>query len=360
MKNAIFEYLEPTVQDKNFLWRNAIFVFDTNILLNLYRFSKKTRDALISSMKNRKERIWIPYQVSYEFMEKRCDVILESVKRYEDLKNEADSFTKHCIQQLRKKSSDAEVEQLRNQLNGWLAKEQMNELLVSNPLEDIILSQLMELFEGKVGRKFTDEEIDNIKKEGENRYAEGLPPGYKDAKKKISVNDDNNMFGDLIIWKQIIEYSRTEKKDILFIINDRKEDWWNIIHGKTIGPRVELRKEFYEETSQKFHMYTMESFLQRCNDEDGEILAEGVLEEITNIGKERKRKAKKQQKREIDKNKQIEDLQRRIKNKQEFIDFINQQENEDMMTEKLRNQLSQLQYGKKTLEKRLHNLMVDR
>lgn len=30
---------------------------------------------------------------------------------------------------------------------------------------------------------------------------------------------------------------------------------------KKIGPRIELRKEFYEKTGQRFHMYTMPSFL---------------------------------------------------------------------------------------------------
>lgn len=356
MKNAIVEYLEPTVEEKNSLWKNAIFVYDTNVLLNLYRFSKKTRDALISSMQKKKNCIWIPYQVAQEFMKNRYEVIFESVKRYDDLKNEADTFIRHCIQQLRKKNSDVEVEQLRTQLNEWIIREQEKDLLISNPLEDVILNQLLELFDGRVGRKFSDEEIEQIKQEGKSRYEKGIPPGYKDAKKQVSVSDDNNMYGDLIVWKQIIEYAKKEKKDIIFVVNDRKEDWWNIKQGKTIGPRIELRKEFYEETSQKFHMYTMENFIQLCGEEDGKAVAESVIAEVTQISKERKRKTKEKKKKETDINKQIEDLQKRITGKQELIDIFEQKVTEEENTEILQQRLSQLYYGKNILEKRLQSL----
>ena len=38
MKNAVKEYLNLTDNEKEELWKNATFVFDTNIFLNLYRF----------------------------------------------------------------------------------------------------------------------------------------------------------------------------------------------------------------------------------------------------------------------------------------------------------------------------------
>ena len=37
MKNAIREYLELKDEEKEELWNNAVFVFDTNVFLNLYR-----------------------------------------------------------------------------------------------------------------------------------------------------------------------------------------------------------------------------------------------------------------------------------------------------------------------------------
>lgn len=41
MKDAIREYLELKDEEKEELWKNAVFVFDTNVFLNLYRYSKK-------------------------------------------------------------------------------------------------------------------------------------------------------------------------------------------------------------------------------------------------------------------------------------------------------------------------------
>lgn len=64
MRNAIREYLEYSPAEKEELWKKAVFVFDTNVFLNLYRYSKKTRDALLFAMTELKERIWMPYQVA--------------------------------------------------------------------------------------------------------------------------------------------------------------------------------------------------------------------------------------------------------------------------------------------------------
>lgn len=121
--------------------------------------------------------------------------------------------------------------------------------------DDEVFYRLLDLFDGKVGKPFSGEEKLKIEQEGEKRYAGKIPPGYKDSKKV------ENRFGDLLVWKEIIGYAKSKKVDIIFVTHDQKEDWWNIINGKTIGPRIELRKEFYEETGRIFHMYTMSTFL---------------------------------------------------------------------------------------------------
>ncbi len=41
MKKAIQEYIELKDIEKEALWNEAFFVFDTNVFLNLYRYSKK-------------------------------------------------------------------------------------------------------------------------------------------------------------------------------------------------------------------------------------------------------------------------------------------------------------------------------
>ena len=52
------------------------------------------------------------------------------------------------------------------------------------------------------------------------------------------------------------------------------------VFNKTIGPRIELRKEFYEETGHKFHMYTMTSFLTLCTDNKGKSIDKTTIDEV--------------------------------------------------------------------------------
>ncbi|MPM38745.1 hypothetical protein SDC9_85375 [bioreactor metagenome] len=54
------------------------------------------------------------------------------------------------------------------------------------------------------------------------------------------------------------------------------------MHGKTIGPRVELRKEFYEATNQTFHMYNMNTFLEEFSPDQGSISSD-ILFEISEL-----------------------------------------------------------------------------
>ena len=49
MRDTIKEYIELSDKEKNDLWNTATFVFDTNVFLNLYRYSNKTRNQIIES-----------------------------------------------------------------------------------------------------------------------------------------------------------------------------------------------------------------------------------------------------------------------------------------------------------------------
>ena len=64
MRNTIKEFIEPTNKEKQDLWEKAVFVFDTNVLLNLYRYSAKTRNSLLSAFESFKDRVWNPNQAA--------------------------------------------------------------------------------------------------------------------------------------------------------------------------------------------------------------------------------------------------------------------------------------------------------
>lgn len=326
MKNIVREFIEPTNEEKQELWQKAVFVFDTNVLLNLYRYSAKTRDSLLAAFESFKDRVWIPYQVAYEYMRKRCDVIYETVQRYDQFRKEIEDFTNKAVNNLRLLPNDDEISDLKRYLFKWLDGNKDRNLLVLSAEEDEILNKILKIFNGKVGELIDDSELSIIKEEGEKRYAKSIPPGYKDDKKIKNQNDDNNAYGDLIIWKQIIKYAKENNVGIVYVTHDQKEDWWNIAKGKTIGPRIELRREFFEETQQKFHMYSMNGFISTYNKMNETPIDKSAVEEVIEFGKTDKKsrqfKIPTMSEKIARVEETIEKLQKRIQRRRKIIEDI--------------------------------------
>lgn len=274
MRKAIKEYLEYSNEEKDELWNTATFVFDTNVFLNLYRYSNKTRTQLLESFENLKNRIWMPYQVALEFSKDRYEVISEANSRFDNIQLEANKLIENWKKELRLDSKDSDIERLSKFMNDWISKKKAKNYKIFDVSDDDVLNSLLELFDGRTGIAFSDEEKHNIENEGEHRYFEKLPPGYKDNKKS------DNRFGDLLVWKEILNYSKSNKKDIIFVTHDQKEDWWNINRGKTIGPRIELRREFYNETGHKFHMYNIFSYLSFYKKSKGKSIDKSTIDEL--------------------------------------------------------------------------------
>ena len=144
-------------------------------------------------------------------------------------------------------------------------------------MNDEVFNKLLDIFNGRTGNEFSADELKIIEKEGEQRYKRSIPPGYKDNAKDI------NKYGDLIIWKELLSFSKEKSVDVIFVTEDKKEDWWFIDHGKTIGPRVELRKEFSKETGRKFHMYTMDRFLSIVAEKLKETVDTDTIAEVKSL-----------------------------------------------------------------------------
>lgn len=261
MENTFNEYYPNSPSIIEELWGNAIFVFDTNILCNLYRYSDETSSMFIDTIK-KLDSIWIPHQVGKEFFRNRLSVISDQKKSYEDLekkiveiinliedKNRNPFFSPNLVSKLTAIKEEIKVEVTRK-------KEYYDNSLI----EDKLLTEITQIFAGKVGAPQTPEQLKSIFVEGEKRYAENIPPGFKDKAKQ-----NNDKFGDLILWKEMLSKSEFTNKDLIFICDDRKDDWWLDHHGRTISPRPELLKEFTSKTGRKCHFYKPFQFLEFAN-----------------------------------------------------------------------------------------------
>jgi hypothetical protein len=85
MKQNFPGYYRPSEEDFSKLWDDCIFSLDANILLNLYRYSPKTRTELLKILTNISDRIWVPYQAAEEYQKNRLSVILKQEKAYEEM-----------------------------------------------------------------------------------------------------------------------------------------------------------------------------------------------------------------------------------------------------------------------------------
>lgn len=279
MKNAIKEYLGYSGEEKKDLWENATFVFDTNVFLNLYRYTARTREILLSAFDNMQDRLWMPNHVAHEFMKNRSKIIIETNNQYESLQKEADKFLEHCKTALYLESDDKDYVEIHTQLKNWLKTVKEKNIAVNNPDSDLILEKILSLFEGKVGDPFSESEMAVIENEGRERFSKEIPPGYKDSNKQKDKNL-NNVFGDYIVWKQILDFAKQKKKDIVLVTNDQKDDWWFNIHGKTLGPRIELKREFYKLTEKRFYMYSMRSFVTLFESGKNNAIDRKTIDEI--------------------------------------------------------------------------------
>lgn len=303
MKNLFPEYFVD--KDKiNKIWDDCLFVFDANFLCDLYRYSDVTRLNFIEVINKFSERVWLPHRAVEEYLRNRRGVIrkqeelyVEVVSKLNDLEGNLNHKKQHPFVNKELHSKFFSVsEQLKREL-----EESRAEYVKRINDEDDIKDEIINIFDGKIGCGFDEEKLKEIFKEGESRYKEKIPPGYMD-KVKDEVKDKNEhqcltendkksrVYGDLLIWKQIIEKSKQDNKNVIFITNDSKEDWWKLEGPNTLGPRGELIKEFEKETSCFFYMYGPDRFLKFAQEYLDVKVNKEALEEIQEIKEEDEKK----------------------------------------------------------------------
>ena len=307
MKEQFRGYYNLSDSEFEQLWNDAIFIFDTNVLLNLYRYQSSTRDSLLSVMEKLTEKIWIPYHVGLEFQRNRLTVIAEQHKKFDDVKKIVeDSISTMMNQfntlQLKNRHShinpDKLIDEIKKIQSEFLTElNVLEERSINVNSQDQILDRLDNLFKDKIGNPPENQKyIDTLFSEGEKRYKSNIPPGYKDSVKDDKASDEftyggityKRKFGDLIIWKQIINYAYEKNiKNIIFITDDAKADWWLKVSSngpKTIGVRPELKDEIYREGNvEKFHIYNPEGFLKYANNTLNVQITKETIEEVREV-----------------------------------------------------------------------------
>jgi PIN like domain len=287
VKDLFRGFYRPSDEELKILWEECTFFIDANILLNLYRYPKSASEALLKVLTHVSSRLEVPYQAALEYQSNRLAVIAEQKNTYKEVRKHIND----SISSLEKNLSGLQLHKRHSAINpssflkDILEKTQEFEkelsLLEDRQLDvyksDTIRNELDNLLIDKVGPALKQEWLDKLYVEGKIRYENERPPGYADQSKSkeeprlyggLTIKRE---FGDLILWKEIIETANTKGiQKVIFVTDDKKEDWWWIAESngkKTIGPRPELVEEILSAGKvENFWMYSSDRFMQFARD----------------------------------------------------------------------------------------------
>ncbi len=272
MRELFPAFYDLTADKLSTLWQEGIFVFDTNMLLNIYRYNDETRDRFFEILGKLNSRIWIPYQVASEYQDNRMEVIEQQLKAYSEVSqaiknasnildglnhlNKKHSFIKiDELTEASKKALGAANKKLSQEQNQY--KREFENLRTSDDRRE----KIEQLFQDRVGTPYGTDKMLELYRQADTRFELQIPPGWKDKSKK-----KYNKYGDVILWFQLIDYA--QKKPIIFVTDDGKSDWYmsrEESKASTIRPKPELVQEMLIEANVLIHIYQGYEFLDEAS-----------------------------------------------------------------------------------------------
>ena len=347
MKDLFPGHFKESEKDLKEVWDTCIFIFDANILLNLYRYSDSTRKEFLRILKKIKSRTWLPHRAAEEYLNNRLSVIDQQEKSYDDtiksietLKSDLDNARQHPFVS---QKTMLQIEQVFKLLCKELSENKgtHTKRITSDEIKDSISA----IFAKSVGFPYEKERLEELIAEGEERYKQKIPPGFKDGSKSVDsevFSEKCRKYGDLIVWHQVIDKSIECEKPVVLVTDDKKEDWWEKFKGKTIGPRPELVKEFKDKTGNTFHMYQADRFLELARENLDEAVSNEIVEEIREV----RRRDRIAYKRNLE-------IEYRLKRKSEIRKLMSESEH-------LKHQVMSIEQERHLLKDKINSLQLQR
>lgn len=295
MKNKFPGYVDNYLESNILACNKVIVAFDTNILLNLYRYEKSITQDIISQIKSLKRNkfftIWLPHQVALEFNLQRKSTFKKQERAIHSIEDEFKSFKK-TIDGLSKiggknskifplkKELGVHFDQIGNIIKSHLPK--TNGGISSDP----VINHVYDIFDGLVGDAYSPEDMSLIEKEGDYRFSNNIPPGFDDEGKDVTYSYSGiniiAKYGDLILWKQLIDKARKDELTLVLVTGDVKPDWQSKEFSRV---RPDLITEFKLKTGQDFYALTLPKFQHFFDSKLKRKLKEQTTNEIIELTK---------------------------------------------------------------------------
>lgn len=253
-----------TNKSLNDVIKDCIVVFDTNVLLIPYTLKKQDVSEIekIYRKLSKNKQLFIPKHVAREFAANKDQKLADLYKAVIDrnitlptppeaaIISETDEFkallNEHSKLEENIKSFNLAIRSLAKSIKQW-------------SWNDPIIQMYSKYFTDEI---IVEHELDqaSVKNELEKRNKHKIAPGFKDSKKT------SNVAGDLIIWLTILELGNKFKKDLIFVSEDRKPDWFHQSNGSAFSPKYELINEYKNASDGKdINILVFSEFLEAFN-----------------------------------------------------------------------------------------------
>lgn len=269
---------------------NNIIVFDTNYLLDILQQPTKLALKYVEALEKVKDNIYIPYLVALEFNFQKSNIKkrkIKNIQRYKDELRDPIKKIKGCLKPslLNEEDIDSFTTDLIELTDKFeeellaIADDKVKSFITNE--ENELYTKLLEIIGDRIGDSYSNEWIDDVQTEGETRYEEGLPPGFNDSSKDDKEDATRQYgdikyqrkYGDLLIWKDILNYSKSDTntgKKVIFVTNDgvskKKTDLIYKVDGMTVGPSIHLMNELHSSSGKELYILNNLRFIQLVND----------------------------------------------------------------------------------------------
>jgi len=225
---------------------DCVFVLDTNVLLVPFHTSEKNLEDIRKILTQLKEenRLFLPARAVREFANNRAGKLGELFLKLRQSKANLNSghFQLGDYPLLSNNVSFQNLQKNFEQIRALLKEAQKmfasleRDILAWN-WDDSVSALYKDIFTGDLIKEVQKSER-ALEDDLAFRIKYKVAPGYKDSNKP----DDG--IGDLMIWQTAMEIAKDQKKDLIIVSNDQKNDWFYKQDKEGLYPRYELFDEF--------------------------------------------------------------------------------------------------------------------
>lgn len=264
-------FYPPTDADRKLVMTTGIVVVDTNVLLDLYRYTKAARDELLNVLRLLESRLFVPHRVALEYHSGRIGAVVDHLREQAETESRLLAAQTDAVSALNflrnRRSLSSEilldiVDGLNNSFAAAVAR--VRNLAEDYDLDpaslthvDPLRDALEDVLHGSVGHPLAPDVERKLLAEFSRAGRQEQLPGDADKSKKPMTL----AIGDYILWTQIKLEAKARALPVLVVSSDDKKDWVRKERGQTERPRRELVEEMLAEANVPLQMLQTSRFL---------------------------------------------------------------------------------------------------